>query len=80
MDPLQVLVCNDDGQTIGLVVNQILDIVEDHAETKSPATRDGVQYAVVISERVTELLDIPAIKRIAAAKHAVPGDYVEVTS
>jgi two-component system, chemotaxis family, sensor kinase CheA len=80
MDPLQVLVCNDDGQTIGLVVNQILDIVEDRAETKSPATRPGVQYAVVISERVTELLDIPAIKRIAATKHVAHGDYVEVTN
>jgi two-component system chemotaxis sensor kinase CheA len=80
MDPLQVLVCNDDGQTIGLVVNAILDIVEDRAETKSPATRPGVQYAVVIGERVTELLDIPAIKRIACSKLSVPGDYVEVTS
>jgi two-component system chemotaxis sensor kinase CheA len=79
-DPLQVLVCNDEGQTIGLVVNTILDIVEDCAEKKTPASRPGVQYAVVIGERVTELLDIPAIRRIAASKLAVPGDYVEVTS
>jgi two-component system chemotaxis sensor kinase CheA len=80
VDPLQVLVCNEGGQTIGLVVNQILDIVEDMAETKSPATRPGVRYAVVIGERVTELLDIPAIIRINASKLTVPGEYVEVTS
>ena len=66
--PLQVLVCNVEEETLGLVVEQILDIVEDRAEVKSPATRAGVQYAVVINERVTELLDIPAIKRMAKAR------------
>jgi two-component system chemotaxis sensor kinase CheA len=63
--PMQVLVCTDEGQVFGLVVDRILDIVEDRADVKSPATRAGVQYAVVINERVTELLDIPAIRQIA---------------
>ncbi len=70
--PIQVLVLNLEGRTFGLVVEKILDIVEDRAEVKSPPTRSGVLYSVVIGERVTELLDIPVILRTAAAASVVP--------
>jgi two-component system chemotaxis sensor kinase CheA len=63
--PLPVLVLRHDGRSFGLVVEQILDIVEDRADVKSAATRPSVLYSVVIGERVTELLDIPAILRSA---------------
>jgi two-component system, chemotaxis family, sensor kinase CheA len=59
--PIQVLVLNHDGRSFGLVVERILDIVEDRADVRSPATRAAVLYSVVIDDRVTELLDIPAI-------------------
>jgi len=59
--PIQVLVLHHEGRFFGLVVERILDIVEDRAEVKSPATRAAVLYSVVIGDRVTELLDIPAI-------------------
>lgn len=51
---------------------------------KSPATRPCVLYSVVIGERVTELLDIPAILTSAgeqpvtqapAAMHAAEGGH-----
>jgi two-component system, chemotaxis family, sensor kinase CheA len=58
---LQVLVLENQGQTFGLVVNQILDIVESASEPQSPSTRAGVLYSSVIADRVTELLDVPAI-------------------
>jgi two-component system chemotaxis sensor kinase CheA len=61
--PLQVLVLNHEGKSFGLVVEQILDIVEDKADVRSAATRPSVLYSVVIGDRVTELLDIPAILR-----------------
>ncbi len=77
-DPMQVLVCNDEGRTIGIVVEQILDIVEDRAEVKSPAVREGILYAVVINDRVTELIDIPAIQRIAEANRTLSNEHVEV--
>jgi two-component system chemotaxis sensor kinase CheA len=54
---------NDEGRSFGFVVEQILDIVQDRADVTSPATRAGVLYAAVIGNRVTELLDIPAILR-----------------
>jgi two-component system chemotaxis sensor kinase CheA len=61
--PIQVLVLNHEGRAFGLVVEKILDIIEDAANVRSPATRAAVLYSVVISNRVTELLDIPAILR-----------------
>jgi two-component system chemotaxis sensor kinase CheA len=68
--PLQVLVLNHEGRSFGLVVDKILDIVEDRADVRSAATRASVLYSVVIGERVTELLDIPAILQIAGANVA----------
>jgi len=70
--PLQVLVMNQDGRTFGLVVERILDIIEDAALVKSAASRTAVLYSVVIGERVTELLDIPAILKAADATMSQP--------
>jgi two-component system chemotaxis sensor kinase CheA len=75
---LQVLVCHDENRTLGIIVEQILDIVEDRAEVKSPSTREGVQCAVVINDRVTELIDIPAIQRIAEANRTLSSEHAEV--
>jgi len=60
---LQVLVLEHERQAFGLVVNQILDIVESALEPQSPPTRAGVLFSSVVSERVTEMLDVPAILR-----------------
>jgi two-component system chemotaxis sensor kinase CheA len=68
---LQVLVLENESQSehrsFGLVVNQILDIVESTLEPQSPATRAGVLHSSVIAERVTELLDVPALLRAGEA-------------
>ena len=72
---IQVLVCNHAGRAVGLVVERIVDIVEDRAEMKSPATRRGVLCAAVIQERVTELLDLEVILgagSVAAAREEQP--------
>ncbi len=71
--PIQVLVLNHEGRTFGLVVERILDIVEELADVRSAATRASVLYSVVIDERVTELLDIPAILRSADGIVSQPG-------
>ena len=62
---IQVLVLNNDGRSFGVVVERILDIVEDRADVRSAANRAAVLYSAVIGNRVTELLDIPAILRRA---------------
>ena len=58
---LQILVCNYKGQRVGVMVEQIVDIIEDSAEVRYPASRAGVLYSAVIQGQVTELIDIPAI-------------------
>jgi two-component system chemotaxis sensor kinase CheA len=60
---LEVLVLESERQSFGLVVNQIVDIVESTLEPQSPATRPGVLLSAVIGNRVTELLDVPALLR-----------------
>jgi two-component system chemotaxis sensor kinase CheA len=70
--PIQVLVLHHEGRSFGLVVERILDIVEDRADVKSAATRASVLYSVVIGDRVTELLDLPAILRSADLNAARP--------
>jgi two-component system, chemotaxis family, sensor kinase CheA len=70
---LQVLVLNYEGHSYGLVVDKILDIVEDRADVRSAATRPSVLYSVLIGDRVTELLDIPAILKSAAPVPVPPG-------
>ena len=58
---LQVLVLESQGKAFGLVVNQILDIVDSTLEPKSPPTRAGVLFSAVVADRVTEILDVPAV-------------------
>jgi len=53
-------------------MERILDIVEDRADVKAVATRASVLYSVVIGDRVTELLDIPAVLSKANLKQAQP--------
>jgi two-component system, chemotaxis family, sensor kinase CheA len=67
---LPVLVLEHDHQSFGLVVSQILDIVESTLEPQSPATRAGVLHCSVIEGRVTELLDVPALLRGGEAREA----------
>jgi two-component system chemotaxis sensor kinase CheA len=71
--PIQVLVLAHEGRSFGLVVDRILDIVEDKADVKTAATRASVLYSVVIGDRVTELIDIPAILRGADLNAKQPG-------
>ncbi len=63
--PAQVVVFSHDGAHIGLIVEQILDIVEDSLANTRPPGRPGVLGAVVIAGRVTELLDVEAVLRRA---------------
>jgi two-component system chemotaxis sensor kinase CheA len=62
---VQVVVFSNDGAHVGLIVEQILDIVDDSLANKRPPGRPGVLGSVVIAGRVTELLDVEALLRRA---------------
>ena len=64
-DTVQVVVYAGEGRRVGLVVGQILDIVEETLVSRSRAKRPGVLFTAVIQGRVTEFLDIEGIIRSA---------------
>jgi two-component system chemotaxis sensor kinase CheA len=57
-DPLQVVVCLHRGVLVGLVVEEILDIVDDALEVRSALGSGGRYGSVVVDGRVTEILDV----------------------
>jgi two-component system chemotaxis sensor kinase CheA len=69
-DVLQVVVYNDQGRSYGLIVSQINDIVDEAvAITRSAASR-GILGSAVIQNRVTDLLDVAGVIRLAEAGSA----------
>lgn len=58
---LQVVVYTHLQRSIGLVVDEILDIVEDTLDLQHRATRPGLLGSAVIQQRVTDVLDIPGM-------------------
>jgi two-component system, chemotaxis family, sensor kinase CheA len=76
-ESLQVVVYAEKGQSIGLVVDRILDIVEESFVMRPDTGRKGVQGSAVIQKRVTDILDVPQLLQVvkgqglrAAAAHA----------
>ena len=61
--PLQVIVYSEQGRSIGFVVEQILDVVEEVISVRSQASRDGLLGSVVVQGRVTDLLDVHGVIR-----------------
>jgi two-component system chemotaxis sensor kinase CheA len=66
LDPMQVVVCAEEGRSVGLVVDRILDIVEANIDLQQTSHRSCVRGSAVIQERVTDLLDIRGMIRAAA--------------
>ncbi len=55
---LQVVVYSENGHSVGLIVDRILDIVETTLTIQQSGKRVGVLGSAVIQNRVTDLLDI----------------------
>jgi two-component system chemotaxis sensor kinase CheA len=83
-DVFQLIVFSHDGAHVGLIVDQIIDIVEQTLGDIRPPGRPGVLGSVVIAGRVTELLDVeaalvraqPGASWRAAAALAMPTEEV----
>lgn len=58
LDNLQVVVYSENGRSVGLVVDRILDIVETTLTMQQTGRRPGVLGSSVIQNRVTDVLDI----------------------
>jgi two-component system chemotaxis sensor kinase CheA len=63
--PLQVVVYSEEGRSVGLVVDQILDIVEETISVRCATSRQGLRGSAVVQQRVTDVLDVAGIVRAA---------------
>ncbi|MCW2600984.1 MAG: histidine kinase [Frankiales bacterium] len=55
---LQVVVYSEDGRSVGLVVDTILDIAEQVLSSRSDFADHGLLGSAVVQEHITELLDV----------------------
>ncbi len=53
-----ILVFADDGRSMGLVVDEIVDIVEEHLNIEVASSRDGILGSAVIKGQATEVIDV----------------------
>ena len=65
VEKLQVIVYQERGHSIGLLVDQILDIIEQNVLVDEAAKTNGLVGSAVIQERVTDLLNVRALATLA---------------
>jgi two-component system chemotaxis sensor kinase CheA len=53
-----ILVFSDDGRSMGLVVDEIIDIVEERLTIEVAGTQDGILGSAVIKGQATEVIDV----------------------
>jgi len=58
---LQVIVYSNQGRSVGLIVNEILDIVDQQVAVQRVHGAGALQGTAVIQQHVTDLLDVPAL-------------------
>ena len=58
---LQVIVYSSHGRSVGLIVNEILDIVDQRVAVQHIQDAGALQGTAVIQQHVTDLLDVPAL-------------------
>jgi two-component system chemotaxis sensor kinase CheA len=74
LDPRPVIVFSDRNRTMGLAVNEIRDIVEEHVQLQRRAARPGVLGVSVIAGRATEVIDTDHFLRHAHGETLTPSD------
>jgi len=62
-DPVQVIVFNDGDRSIGLMVDQILDVAEEAVVVRQKTHRKGLLGSAVVGKRVTDFLDLNQVIR-----------------
>ena len=72
-ESLHVVVYADQGRSVGLVVDRILDIVEETFVMQRQTGRKGVMGSAVIQKRVTDILDVPGLIAAAGGNQLLAG-------
>jgi two-component system, chemotaxis family, sensor kinase CheA len=64
-----VMITLDQDRSVGLIVNQILDIVEDSLTVTGAASRPGVHCYATVQGQIIEMLDLNEISELANPDH-----------
>ena len=64
-DPVQVVVFNDGDHSVGMVVDEILDITEEAVTVRKGSERKGLLGSAVVGKQVTDFLDLHEVIRAA---------------
>ncbi len=59
--PMQVVVHSEGGRSVGLVVDEILDIVDQHVSVNRKSGNAHLLGSAVIQQHVTDLLNVPEL-------------------
>ncbi len=71
---VQVIVCRHNDYEIGMIVDQIIDIIDAKITYESPDEKHKLYHSAIVQEQVTELIDVDAI-----ISQALPHYYSEKT-
>jgi len=62
-DPVQVVVFSDRDRVLGLIVDQVVDIIDDAITIRQKTDRDGLAGSAVVGKKVTDFLDLVSVIR-----------------
>ncbi len=62
-DPVQVVVFNDGERSVGVMVDQILDVAEEVVTVRQKSFRPGLLGSAVVGKQVTDFLDLSHVIR-----------------
>ena len=71
-DPLQVVVFNADGRSLGLVVDRIEDITDEAIQVRDNARKGFLLGSAVIQQKVTDIIDLQQVMTHATHLVATP--------
>ncbi|MGC2401173.1 MAG: chemotaxis protein CheW [Acidobacteriaceae bacterium] len=64
-DPVQVVVFHDGNNSVGMVVDEILDVTEEAITVRQGSERAGLLGSAVVGKQVTDFLDLSEVIRAA---------------
>ena len=69
---MQVVVFNDGGHSVGMVVDELIDVAEEVIKVRQQSSRQGLLGSAVIDSHVTDILDVSAVLDASKAKQCRP--------
>jgi two-component system chemotaxis sensor kinase CheA len=65
-DPIQAIVVADGQRSLGILVDQILDVVDESVKVRQSTSRLGLLGSAVVGKEVSDFLDLRAVVQAAA--------------